>query len=123
MARHRYTPRKGKDDISKKELAVREKPTKSGKAALAATKKSGDATASDGSLPPTLIGEDDTTLVRQEKFLLDPSMVYQPWQPPAKVLQKAKLLSSLGDDGEVGKRFEASLYQLSDLCPTPKVAV
>ena len=58
-------------------------------------KKAGDATTSDGSLPPTLMGEDDTTLLRQEKFLSDPSMVYQPWQPPAKVLQKAKLLSSL----------------------------
>ena len=55
MARHRYTPRKGKDDISKKEPAVMEKPTKSGMVALAATKKLDDATTSDGSLPPTLV--------------------------------------------------------------------
>ena len=50
-----HTPRKGKDDISKKEPAVMEKPTKSGMVALAATKKLDDATTSDGSLPPTLI--------------------------------------------------------------------
>ena len=46
----------GKDDVSKKEPAVMEKPTKSGMVALAATKKPGDATTSDGSLPRTLIG-------------------------------------------------------------------
>ena len=31
------------------------------------------------------------------------------------------MLSSLGNDGEDGKKFEASLHQVSDICPTPKV--
>ena len=55
----RSVPRKGKDDASKKQPAVMNKRATKPETAG----KSGDAT-SDGSIPPTLVGEDDTILLQ-----------------------------------------------------------
>ena len=56
---------------TKKQPAATEKraaePERAVAAAMKKAEKSGEAT-SDGSLPPTLVGEDDTILLRREKF-------------------------------------------------------
>ena len=45
-------------------------------------------------------------------------MVYQPWQPPAKVLSCSALCVMMG---KLEKNLRQAFYQMSDLCPTPEV--
>ena len=76
-------------------------------------------------LVPPSVGEDDATLLMQEKFLRDTRMVYGCWAPPAKLQKKAESFCALGNvarpGGEEGRKFDASLHQMIDICPTPKV--
>ena len=99
--------------MKKQPAAMKKRAAEPERAVAAAMKragKSGEAT-SDGSLPPTLVGEDDTILLRREKFMSDPSLVYQPWQPQPRVQEVAKMLSSLGNDGEDGKKLRQAFIR------------
>ena len=48
-------------------------------------------------------------------------MVYQSWQPPAKVLKRPSCSALCVMMGKLEKNLRQAFYQMSDLCPTPKV--
>ena len=68
-------------------------------------------------LVPPSVGEDDATLLMQEKFLSNTRMVYGCWAPPAKLQKKAESFCALGNakpGEEDGRKFDASLHQMID---------
>ena len=55
-------------------------------------------------LVPPSVGEDDATLLMQEKFLSNTRMVYGCWAPPAKLQKKAESFCALGNVARPGGR-------------------